>query len=278
MQSVWLGRAQRAVGIACAFFPLAFGPSISNAHAEGARSSPIDTLEPANDSWRSARNPVWFRPTSQVDAPILVYPPTTEPSEPAKLIVMLHGMCGHPENACPWFAGPETGDAYVACPRADLACEGSGSIWSGTTGTRARLVASVRSRLEKAFDERLDPAAEGTLIGFSLGAFVALDVAEHSHGEWKRLVLIGAFVKPNAKKLKAAGVESVLFSSGDWDMSRNEMKKQARLLQRQGVRARYVGMGPVGHRFAKDMDSWLRGALDWLSDAGRDPNASASKT
>jgi predicted esterase len=107
------------------------------------------------------------------------------------------------------------------------------------------------------------------LIGFSLGAFVALDVAQESHGEWPRLLLIGAFVKPNAKKLKAAGVESVLFASGDWDMSREEMKKQARELQRQGVRARYVGTGPVGHWFAKEpkeMDTWLRDAMAWMEE------------
>jgi predicted esterase len=114
--------------------------------------------------------------------------------------------------------------------------------------------------MERTYGDRL--GSEATLIGFSLGAFVALDVAQESHGEWPRLLLVGAFVKPNAKKLKRAGVESVLFASGDWDMSRDEMKKQARELSREGVRARYASMGPVGHWFAKDangtndMDTW----------------------
>jgi predicted esterase len=180
--------------------------------------------------------------------------------------MLLHGMCGHPENECPWFAGGATSDAYLACPRADLSCNGDGTIWSGATGIRSRIVASARERVERAYESvrELRSAPEATLIGFSLGAFVALDVAEHSHGEWKHLLLVGAFVKPNAKRLKEAGVESVLFASGDWDMSRDEMKKQARLLERSGVRARYVGMGPVGHWFAKDMDAWLKDALAWL--------------
>jgi predicted esterase len=129
-----------------------------------------------------------------------------------------------------------------------------------------RVVESARDRVEGTFVGALDAASVATLVGFSLGAFVALDVAERSHGEWKRLLLVGAFVKPNAKRLKEAGVESVLLASGDWDMSRDEMKKQARLLERQGVRARYAGMGPVGHWFAKDMDSWLMDALAWLSE------------
>jgi predicted esterase len=202
-----------------------------------------------------------------VDSPVLVYPPT-DASKPAKLVVLLHGMCGHPENECPWFAGAATSDAYVACPRADLSCPGGGTIWSGVSAVRTRLVGSARDRVERTYGASAD--SEATLVGFSLGAFVALDVAEHSRGEWKRLLLIGAFVKPNAKKLKEAGVESVLLASGDWDMSRDEMKKQARLLERQGIRARYVSMGPVGHWFAKDMDAWLRDALAWLDEGAPD--------
>jgi predicted esterase len=209
------------------------------------------------------RRPIWVHPTSPMDSPVLVYPPA-DTSKPAELVVMLHGMCGHPENECPWFAGAATSDVYVACPRADLSCNGGATIWSGASGIRTRVIASVRSQVEGAFVNGLDTTIGSTLIGFSLGAFVALDVAEHSHGEWKRLLLIGAFVKPNAKKLNEAGVESVLLASGDWDMSQSHMKRQARLLEGRGVRARYVGMGPVGHRFAKDMDAWLRDAFAWL--------------
>jgi predicted esterase len=201
-----------------------------------------------------------------VDSPVLVYPPS-DTSKPAKLVMLLHGMCGHPENECPWFAGAATSGAYVACPRANLLCNGGGTIWSGASGARARLVSSARDRVEQTFEGAMGAESEATLVGFSLGALVALDVAEHSHGGWKRLLLIGAFVKPNAKKLKEAGVESVLLASGDWDMSRDEMKKQARQLERQGIRARYIGMGPVGHWFAKDMDAWLKDALAWLDRA-----------
>lgn len=266
MQSERMGRAKRAAGLVFLCTGLWSASVLRSAHAEVERST-RDQLEPASDSWHGARHPVWFRPTSQVDSPVLVYPPS-DTSKPAKLVMLLHGMCGHPENECPWFAGAATSDAYVACPRADLSCNGGGTIWSGASGTRARLVASVRDRVKRTFE--VSTESEATLIGFSLGAFVALDVAEHSHGEWKRLVLIGAFVKPNAKKLKEAGVESVLLASGDWDMSRDEMKKQTRLLERQGIRARYVGMGPVGHWFAKDMDAWLRDALAWLERGERE--------
>src|ERR1051325_2628731 len=39
-----------------------------------------------------------------------------------KLVMMLHGMCGHPENECPSFAGPATADRLLVCPQADLGC------------------------------------------------------------------------------------------------------------------------------------------------------------
>jgi pimeloyl-ACP methyl ester carboxylesterase len=180
---------------------------------------------------------------------------------------MLHGMCGHPENECSWFAGAATRDRFVVCPRADLECNGGGYIWSGKSEVRNDLVRRVRERVECAFPDQV--SAEGaTLVGFSLGGFVALDVAEHSRqGEWPHVLLIGARVTPSRSRLDRAGVASLLFASGDWDMSRPSMRTSARLLARSGLRADYVGLGPIGHWFARDMremDDWLEDALGWL--------------
>jgi len=261
-------RVRRAVGGVCAAVVVGVVSFVSaGARAELTTDDhPRERKEPASDSWRGSRNPVWLESEDRAEPPILVYPPSSS-SKPEPPLVLLHGMCGHPENECPWFAGSATESRWVACPRADLSCNGGGSIWSGTATTREALVNSTEVRLEKAFAGNAGWSQGGILVGFSLGAFVALDVAQASHGQWKRLMLIGAFVQPNAKRLKAAGVESVLLASGDWDMSRDEMKKQARALEREGVRARYMGMGPVGHRFAKDMDTWLLGAVGWLEEA-----------
>lgn len=261
-------RARRAVGGVSSWVAI----TILCLASAGARAEVTDDHHPPerkDTPSDGSRHPVWLESDDRVEPPILVYPPHST-SNAAAPLMLLHGMCGHPENECPWFAGSATERRWVACPRADLSCGGGGSIWSGATRARKDLVSTTEARLEKAFEGAAGWKHGGILAGFSLGAFVALDVAEASHGEWKRLMLIGAFVKPNATKLKAAGVERVLFASGDWDMSRDEMKKQARALDRGGVRARYMGMGPVGHWFAKDMDSWLAEAIGWLEEESRD--------
>src|SRR5204863_9814845 len=132
-----------------------------------------DTVEPASDAWHGARHPVWLRSDREAQAPVLVYPPE-DTSKPAPFVVFLHGMCGHPENECPWFAGAPTSSRYLVCPRADLPCAGGGSIWSGSTRTRAALLKGMRGRMERSYGDRL--GAEATLMGFSLGALVALAV------------------------------------------------------------------------------------------------------
>ncbi len=260
-------RVRRAVGGVCSMVILAAVSLGSLGARAEVTNDPraLDGKALANDSRRGGRHPLWLESDNRTEPPILVYPPRST-SNAAPPLVLLHGMCGRPENECPWFAGSATDGRWVACPRADLSCNGGGSIWSGATRARADLVGSTEARLERAFDGAAGWTRGGILVGFSLGAFVALDVAEASHGEWKRLMLIGAFVKPSAKKLEAAGVESVLFASGDWDMSHDEMRRQARALERQGVRARYMSMGPVGHEFAKDMDTWLKEAIGWLEE------------
>ena len=219
----------------------------------------------APDVWQGDRTPVWLEGSGA--PPVLVYPPSVATQTAAPLLVLLHGMCGHPENECPWFAGSATRDHFVVCPRADLACAGGGHIWSGSSRTRSELVERAREDVECAFPGRVD-AEKVVLAGFSLGGFVALDVAEHAaEGRWPSVLVIGARVAPSPARLRRAGVDSLLFASGDWDLARSSMQDSARLLAGRGIHARYVGLGPVGHWFARDlaeMDGWLTNALEWL--------------
>jgi predicted esterase len=110
----------------------------------------------------------------------------------------------------------------------------------------------------------VDAEAGKILIGFSLGALAAVDIAHRGQGGWSKLLLIGAKVYPNATLLKRAGVRRVLLASGERDMMRWHMTEQARQLDRQGVPSTFMSLGDVGHWFARDMDGWMVGALAWL--------------
>ena len=226
------------------------------ARASIAPAPAVERPEPA------ARNPVWIQPEGNKQIPILAYPPSSPRAAP--LMVMLHGMCDVPQNECPSFAVPSTAGRWLVCPRANIACDGGGAIWSGEPRTRAELVDRTVERMRTSFPGRFDEAAASTLVGFSLGSFVAVDVAQRSHGQWKNLLLIGAKVEPDARLLQLAGVQNVMLASGDRDMMKWHMVGVAARLQRRGVRATFVSMGNVGHWFADDMDQWLANAMQWF--------------
>ena len=205
-------------------------------------------------------SPLWL-PETDADPAVLVYPPKRG-GERRPLVVMLHGMCDPPENECPFFSNTVTQFGWLACPRARLRCNGGGTMWSWQ-GKYETVNAAV-DRVRQHGASGIDTDGDRILIGFSLGALAAMDIAHRGEGKWEKLILIGAKVYPNATLLKRAGVRRVLLASGDRDMMRWHMTEQARRLDRQGVPSTFMSLGDVGHWFAPDMDTWMTGALQWV--------------
>jgi len=204
--------------------------------------------------------PLWIEPENGRPG-VLAYPPQRT-DRPARITVMLHGMCDTPQRECPYFAGAVTKEQWLICPRADVACAHGGSMWGWRT--RHLVVESAIERVKEAFPGALEDQTGRTLVGFSLGAFAAVDIAHKGEGKWTYLVLLGAKVEPNAGLLERAGVSRVLLGSGDFDMMKWHMVEQSRRLQRAGLTSSFSSMGRVGHWFAPDMDGWTADALGWL--------------
>ena len=195
---------------------------------------------------------------------VVIYP--ARASGPQRLTVALHGMCGQPSNLCRHFAAQVTADSHLICPRATERCAGGGASWSQTGFAESieRAVARAGGLLAGSVDE----SNGRTLIGYSLGAFRALEIAHHAGGKYPRVMLIGAKIHPNQKLLRQSGVERLLLSAGAWDMMSNHMQAETRRLRRGGVNARFLGLGPVGHFFTPSFAEYLPQALDWLDGDG----------
>lgn len=198
---------------------------------------------------------------SASSADVVVFAPSDR-SRPRPLFVMLHGMCGSPENTCAAFAGTTARLGWLICPRAARACDGGGSTWAygERFETVERAVASVHQR----FPGEIDESQGRTLIGFSLGAFVANDLAARGGARYSRVLLIGARVFPDSVLLQRAGVTRLLLAAGKYDMTHDHMAGQVRRLTRSGLPARFMDLGPVGHRFPDDFAAYLAQAFDWL--------------
>ena len=234
----------------------------TNAHADPV--SPTAAKVPSAPDARSAaerKAPVWLEETANEPA-VLAFPPRATTGR-RPMVVMLHGMCDPPERECPYFANSVTEFAWLVCPRARLSCGGGGgTMWDWRK--KYETVDAAVDRVRAYDGASVDADRDRILIGFSLGALAAMDIAHRARGQWPKVLLIGAEVYPNASLLKRAGVQRVLLASGERDMMRWHMTQQAERLNRQGVAATYMSLGPVGHWFAPDMDNWMRSALAWL--------------
>ena len=192
---------------------------------------------------------------------VVVYPAQTPGLH--RVTVLLHGMCGEPANACRHFASQVTADEHLVCPRASRRCDGGGSTWP-QAGFEAQIERAVQ-RAEAALGE-VDEAHGRTLIGYSLGAFRALELAQHGAGRYPRVMLIGAKILPSQKLLRQNGVERLLMSAGSWDMMHDHMRRETDRLQRAGCTTRFLGLGPVGHAFTPSFAEYLPEALRWLNE------------
>jgi predicted esterase len=201
-------------------------------------------------------------PETEGEPGALVYPARSP--GPHGITVVLHGMCSEPVRACRHFEEQVTRTDHLVCPRASRRCDGGGSSFP-QAGFEEQVERAV-ARAEALLGERVDPASGRTLIGYSLGAFRALTLAEHGAGRYPRVMLIGAKILPNTRRLRDSGVQRLLLSAGEWDMMHEHMRRETRRLERSGFAARFLGLGPVGHLFTPSFAQYLPEALRWLND------------
>ncbi|HYQ00288.1 MAG TPA: hypothetical protein VER96_16540, partial [Polyangiaceae bacterium] len=103
-----------------------------------------------------------------------------------------------------------------------------------------------------------------TLIGYSLGAFRALRIAQGAPAKYPRLMLIGAKIALDQQKLEQNGVERLLLCAGNWDMMHDHMQREAMRMQQGRFTTRFLDLGPMGHGLTANFDARLPQALAWL--------------
>ncbi len=202
-------------------------------------------------------------PETSAQPGVVIFP--ARGAGPHPITVLLHGMCGDPTRSCSHFADEVTRSSTLICPRASQRCSGGGSSWP-ETGVPEQVERAV-SRAKLALPDAIDDTQGRTLIGYSLGAYRAQQIALTSAGKYRRVMFIGARVSLDQRALIQNGVQRVLLCAGDWDMMHDPMQHEAQRLQRAGFPSRFVGLGPVGHIFTPSFANYLPGAWSWLTAA-----------
>jgi len=198
---------------------------------------------------------------TQDSAGVVIYPARAPGAHP--ITVLLHGMCGAAARACRFFADEVTLNSNLICPRASARCAGGGASWP-EQGVEAEVESAV-TRAKAALGDAVDEAHGRTLIGYSLGAFRALRIAQGGTSPYPRVMLIGARVALDRAKLEQNGVQRLLLCAGAWDMMHDHMQRESARMHGAGLHARFLDLGPVGHALTASFVEYLPEALSWLS-------------
>lgn len=193
---------------------------------------------------------------------ILAFPPRA-PAH-ALTVVYLHGIHGRAENGCPWLREGASEIGWLVCPAANAPLANGTFSWGGTTLEQRAVVARAE---QVAHAAGADPARSNVIVGFSQGAFVALDLVRARLGRYRGLVLIGADVEPVAQELAAGGVTRLVLAAGSLDASFGRLQRSATRLLRAGVDVRFVDLGRIGHSYETTEKERLREAIAWVGHA-----------
>jgi predicted esterase len=176
--------------------------------------------------------------------------------------VMLHGMCGAPERECPSYVEAATQVGWLVCPRAPVECEGGGHSWSSPSTDG--VIEAALTELERRFPEQTQIDQNRVLVGFSLGAITAMHVAHGGRGRYRDVILIGAKIFPDERRLLEAKVARLVLVSGDYDMMHDHMQREYQRLQQRGYPAFFVSLGKIGHAYPSDMSAQMTRIFDDL--------------
>jgi predicted esterase len=185
-------------------------------------------------------------------------------TRPPPLITALHCTCWAPEDMCSFMSSLADGRGTLVCPRGNGSCQDGEPDWVGENPVRAAHAEKAVALVERTLEEPDGTGRRDVLVGFSRGAFVARDLAYASHDRWKALVLIGAAITPDARKLKAAGIERVLMAAPDRDGAAPTMRGATDALNAAGLPARFVRLGPGYHGMPSNGPALLEEGLDWV--------------
>ena len=206
-----------------------------------------------------------------LDEPVRVVPIDPDETPPVfvlrgakgpRQIVFLHGLCGHGQGYVQAFQYAAARYGVVVAPQGDVLCEGPYRTWSGD-------VVKLDGRIARAFGALgVDEPRDLAVIGYSLGATLAIRLARKWPERYTRLILIAAPAELTTTGLGA--VRSTVMMAGELDR-KDLMRAGARRFLSAGIPSTFIELpgarhGEMGKRAEPVMDE----ALEWLFIHDRD--------
>ena len=208
-----------------------------------------------------------------------------EPTGPGRhgmrpILIYLHGRGGHPEKDCQRWAPVARRLGWLVCPSGPSPY-GDGRAWDNNWPSAHTATMAAIQVLRKKYGRRVQLYGN-TLIGFSEGAYAAMNVGVREPHVFNRWLILAATDRywggPGLEALQTAKerVRRVFLITGEHDGVIDGTHQVEEWLGRAGVDTRVITPGDMGHELALDRKPELyHQALAWL-DRG-DPKTKKSK-
>ena len=197
------------------------------------------------------------------------------------VLVYLHGRGGDAEQDCHRWAAVARHFGWLVCPSGPVA-HNSGRSWNNSWPSGQHAVMGAIHALRDRYGRRIQLFGN-TLIGFSEGAFVAMNVGVREPKTFNRWLILGADTSywggSGLEALQDARdrVRRVVLITGGRDQVVNDTRKVAEWLSRARVTIKVQTPDDLAHEVALDrMPGLYENALRWL-DRGGQPRAAAQR-
>ena len=195
------------------------------------------------------------------------YKPQAKGARP--VVMYLHGRNGNPAEDCRKWAKVASQFGWVVCPSGPGGGEGARSWANGADGAQHEIDKTL-SALRGKYKSRVNKTGN-VLIGFSEGAFVAMNVGLHDQQTWTKWLILAASDQYWGGDVKEAldpekrKVRRVVLLTGENDGVVENTKRVGETLKKNHVPVKVKVVPGMGHEVPGDrMVSTYRRSLSWL--------------
>lgn len=196
------------------------------------------------------------------------YKPAVRGMKP--VLMYLHGRGGNPAADCRKWARVGTQFGWVVCPSGPETTESGGRTWGNGAGYAQQILTKTIEALRAKYERKVQLYGN-VLIGFSEGAFVAMQVGLADQKTWNRWLILGASDQYWQQDLtdafsKKRKVHRVYLVTGEHDQVAKNTEKVGELLKKAKVPVKVKIVPGLGHQVpAEKMITTYRRPLLWLT-------------
>ena len=198
------------------------------------------------------------------------FKPRGSAGRPRPILMYLHGRGGNPAEDCRKWAKVGSQFGWVVCPQGPGDSGTGGRTWSNGAGDAQKVIDGTVAALRAKYHGRVQRHGN-VLIGFSEGAFVAMQVGLKDQSTWTKWLILGASDQywqqdvTEALDVDTRKVRRVYLLTGENDGVAQNTMKVGDMLKKNKVPVKVRLVPGLGHEVPSDrMVSTYRRPLAWL--------------